>query len=51
MLILMEKRGFPAMLKASHKRKGVEVVDTSVHTLELHIIFDVKSAGPKEPSN
>ena len=31
--------------------KGVEVVDISVHTLELHVLFHKESAGAKEPVN
>ena len=51
MLILMEKRGFHAMLKEIHKGKGAEVVDTNVHTLGLHIVPDIESASAKEPAN
>ena len=31
--------------------KCVEVVDTSVHTLELHVLLDTESAGAKGPAN
>ena len=31
--------------------KGVEVVDTSVHTLELHILLDKESDSVEEPIN
>ena len=31
--------------------KGVEVVDTSVHTLELHVLLDAKSVSAKETTN
>ena len=32
-------------------KKGLEVVDTSVHMLELHILLDSESIGVEEPTN
>ena len=32
-------------------KKGVKVVDTSVHTLKLHVLLDIESAGAKGSAN
>ena len=32
-------------------KKGVEVVNISVHTLELHVLLDTESVGAEGPAN
>ena len=32
-------------------KKGVEVIDISVHTWGLYVLLDTRSAGAKEPAN
>ena len=38
-------------IRQATNEKGVEVVDTSVHTLELHVLLDKESADDKGPIN
>ena len=51
MLILKEKRAFMRCSRQATSEKGVKVVDTSVHTLELHVLLDTESVGGKRPAN
>ena len=48
-LILMETRDLFTMQKARQSEKGVEVVDTNVDTLELHILPDKVMRCSKPP--
>ena len=43
-----EEGAFLRCSRQATSKKGVEVVDTSVHTLELHGLHDTESAGAKE---
>ena len=38
-------------LRQATSEKGVEIVDTSVHTLGLHVLLDTESASAEEPAN
>ena len=48
---LWRRGAFMRCSRQATSEKGVEVVDTSVHTLELHVLLDRKSAGVEEPAN